>query len=315
MKLQLLIILFLISISLYAQSDVDASRSYKNPVVIVTGARFSYKLVQKWIDDFNKVNPNIQIIIESRGSSDPSQYDVLAEVYEHDPSIKETREYVYVGRYAILPVANDRSEFSRTYKKKGLTTELIKLIYFNDVFADQEKAAKIKHAYTCYTRLQKAGVARVFAKYFGFDQKDIKGNAIAGSDEHLLKAILRDSVGISYLPTPLIFDPLTKRPVRGLSILPVDVDGNGKVNDEDRFYSDLPAIIQKLESTNPKDIANVPIEYLHLSVDREASPEAIAFLKWVIEHGHDDLNDFGYLKPETSRLQRDRFEEFARGVN
>jgi phosphate transport system substrate-binding protein len=316
MKFQLLITLFLLSTSLQAQVEKVASNAGSDPVVIVTGARFSYKLVQKWIDDFNKVNPNVQIIIESRGSSDPSQYDVLAEVYEQDPAIKDTREYVYVGRYAILPVAFGKSEFSKTYTKKGLTTELIKLIYFNDVFADQEKASKIKDAYTGYTRLQKAGVPRVFAKYFGFEQKDIKGNAIAGSDEHLLKALLRDSIGISYLPTPLIYDPVTKRPVDGLSVLPVDLDGNGKVNDEERFYDDLPSVIQKLESTDPKDIKNVPVEYLHLSVDKKkASPEAVAFLKWVLEHGQSYLNEFGYLKPETSRPEKDSFNEFARGVN
>lgn len=324
MKIPYLIVLLFLSLSLRAQTgEILAKADLKEPesrtqnsIVIVTGARFSYKLVQKWIDDFNKVNPGIQIIIESRGSSDPSRYDVLAEVYEQEPAIKDTREYVYVGRYAILPVAYNNSEFSETYAKKGLTTELIKLIYFNDVFADQDKASKIKVPYTGYTRLQKAGVPSVFAKYFGFEQKDIKGNAIAGSDEHLLKALLRDSTGISYLPTPLIYDHATKRPVEGLTVLPVDLDGNGKINDEEKFYDNQATVIQKLESADPKDIKNIPVEYLHLSVDKKkASPEAISFLKWVNENGQGYLNDFGYLKPEASRPEKDSFNNFAKRAN
>src|SRR5687767_9810369 len=68
----------------------------KQKVVVVTGARFSYKMVQRWIDDYNQVNPNVQIIIESRGSADP-QYDILAEVYEQDEEIRKNREYLNVG--------------------------------------------------------------------------------------------------------------------------------------------------------------------------------------------------------------------------
>ena len=324
MKFSHLIVLLFLSLSLQAQNgEILAKADAKQPesraensTVIVTGARFSYKLVQKWIDDFNKVNPDIQVVIESRGTSDPSQYDVLAEVYEQDPAIKDTREYVYVGRYAVLPVASTNSEFSEAYAKKGLTADLIKLIYFNDMFADQEKASKIKVPYTGYTRLQKAGVPSVFAKYFGFEQKDIKGNAIAGSDEHLLKAMLRDSTGISYLPTPLIYDAATKKPVDGLSVLPVDLDGNGKVNDDERFYEDQATVLQKLEQADPKDLKNIPIEYLHLSVSKKnASPEAVAFLKWVNENGQNYLSEFGYLKPEASRPEKASFDDFAKRAN
>jgi phosphate transport system substrate-binding protein len=281
-------------------------------VFIITGARFSYKLVQRWIDDFNKVNPKIQIIIESRGSTDPAKYDVLAEVYQQDEDVKKTREYINVGRYAILPVASASSEFSNIYGKKGLTTELIKQIYFHNIFADNDAEEVIRTPYTVFTRLQKAGVPIVFTKYFGFEQKDIKGKAIAGSDDHLLKALLRDSTGISYLPLPLIYDLSSRKLIEGLTVLPVDLDGNGKVNDEEKIYDNLNTVIQKFESSNPKDLKNVPIEYLHLSVDKsKASPEAVTFLKWVNENGHNYLNEFGYLKPEANKFEKEKFIEFA----
>src|SRR5687767_6119919 len=61
-------------------------------VVVITGNRFSYPLIQKWIDDYNQVNPNVQIIIESRGTNDPAQYDILVEAYEQDEAVRETRE-------------------------------------------------------------------------------------------------------------------------------------------------------------------------------------------------------------------------------
>jgi phosphate transport system substrate-binding protein len=293
--------------------DTDNNRASRGQkVVIVSGARFSYKLVQKWIDEYYNVNPDVQIIIESRGSSDPSKVDVLVEVYEQEPAVADTREFVNVGRYAILPVATAQSQIAHLYGKKGFTRELIQQVYFHNIFADHEKQEEISTPYTVYTRLQRAGAPIVFAKYFGFEQKDINGKAVAGSDEHLLKALLRDSTGISYLPLALIYDHTTRKTIEGLTVIPVDIDGNGKITDEEKFFQNESEVIERIEAKGGKGIKNIPVEYLHLSVDKKtASPEAIAFLVWVNENGERYLNEFGYLKPEPGRSDKSKFKEFA----
>lgn len=269
-------------------------------VVIITGTRFTYLLVQKWIDDYNKVNPEVQLIIESRGTNDPSRYDILIEAYEPDEEAKKVRDYLYIARYAILPVANSQSAFAKIYSTKGLNKDLIKQLFFHDITADKKQ---IKTPFTVYTRLQKAGAPITFTKYFGYEQKDILGKVIAGSDEHLLKALLRDSIGLSYLPVNLIYDQTTGKPHAGIAVLPIDLDGNGKVGDNEKFYDNLSTVVQRLEEKNAKEIFNLPIEYLNLSVSKtDPNPEAIAFLQWVIQNGQNDLHTLGFLKPEQSRL-------------
>ena len=292
--------------------SADPKIRAKQKVVVITGNRFSYPLIQKWIDDYNLTNPGVQIIIESRGTNDPSRFDILAEVYQPSDEIKNTREYLHVARYAIVPVATDKSIFAKTYADKGLTTQLIKQIFFHDIFADQEKQKSIKGAFTVYTRLQRAGAPIVFSRYFGHEQKDIKGTAIAGADEHLLKALLRDSVGVSYLPLSLAYDQQTRKPVNGLAVLPVDFNGNGKVSDDEKFVDDLDKVIDRLEGVKIDDIKNIPVEYLHLSIDKQnVSPEAVGFLKWVIAHGEEYLRAYGYLKPEENRAEKEKFNELA----
>lgn len=66
-----------------------AASRRQNKIVAITGVRFAYPLVQKWIDDYNKINPDIQIIIEHRGTNDPAKYDILIEAYEPDAEKKE----------------------------------------------------------------------------------------------------------------------------------------------------------------------------------------------------------------------------------
>jgi ABC-type phosphate transport system substrate-binding protein len=265
-------------------------------VIRVTGVRFAYPLVEHWIDQYSKVNPNVQIVVEWRGTQDPSQYDVLIEAFEQSEEIKKTREYFFVGRYAILPVANSASAFAKAYATKGLTTQTIRQIYFHDLFADKDKEQKIVTPYTSYTRLQKAGSPTVFAKYFRYEQKDIRGKGIAGSDEHLLKAVLRDTAGVSYLPTPVIYEK-SGIPVAGLTPIPVDLNGNDRIGDDEKVYGNWRAVVERL--SNAKEIHNVPIEYVHLSVDKKsANPEFLAFIHWVIDNGLSDLKDFGFLPPD-----------------
>ena len=294
------------------QLTIDSIHS-SGKVIVLTGARFSYQLMEKWIDAYNKVNPEVQIIVESRGSTDPLKFDVLAEVYPHTEEIKKNRQYISVGRYAILPVATSNSPFAKLYEEKGLNKERIVNIFFNDIFNRPERKNSIEVNFTPYTRLQKAGAPSVFAHYFGYEQKDLKGTTIAGADAHLLKAVLRDSVGITYLPLPLIYDLETRQPVKGITVLPVDLNGSGKVNDDEKFYNNLDNVIDKLETTEPSDINNMPIADLHLSVDKEtATAEAIAFLKWVQANGDAYLHDAGYLKPDRKELAKERLDEFAR---
>jgi len=187
---------------------------------------------------------------------------------------------------------------------------LIKQIFFHDIFSEKEEA--IKAPFTVYTRLQKAGAPITFASYFGYQQKDVQGKSIAGSDEHLLKAVLRDSTGVSYFPLNLIYDLTTGKPHQGIVVLPVDSNGNGKISDDEKFYNELSTVIQHLEPKNQGDINNIPAEYLNFSIDKNnPNQNAIAFLQWVVQNGTNDLNAFGFLKPEPSRQLKEKQSEFV----
>jgi len=280
-------------------------------VVRITGVRFAYPLVQQWIDRFTKEYPEIQVIIESRGTSDPTQYDILVEAYEHPEAIRQEREYLYVARYAVLPIANSKSAFARVYGEKGLNKDLIVQLFFHDLYADKDKLADIKAPFTVYTRLQKAGAPTVFSSYFGYDQKDIRGKAIAGADEHLIKALLRDSAGLSYAPVPIIYDHTTGRSVEGIAVIPVDLNGNGKVGDDEKVYGSLPAVSERFAAQGG-NLKNVPISDIHFSVDKDnTSAEAITFLRWIANNSASDLTAFGYLSPQSGKPDKARFEQFA----
>ena len=287
------------------------SQTAPDKKLVITGARFTYPILEKWIGAYKQVHPEVAIHIEPRTTTDPSQFDLLIEAYETEGQIKQEREYLYLGRYAVLPVANSKSAFAKSYGDKGLNAALIKQIFFHDIYASKDKDSEIKASYTVYTRLQKAGAPTTFARYFGYEQHQITGKSIAGADEHLVKALLKDSSGVSYNNLGLLYDLKTRTVLPGLTILPVDADDNGRVSKEEKFYNNLDEALARVENQTLK---NIPIEYFHISIRKHNfNPEALNFLQWIIENGQDDLHAFGFLKPEQKRFdsEKEKFKQLA----
>jgi phosphate transport system substrate-binding protein len=295
---------FIAIIVTYIFSSTVAFAQTAEKKVIITGVRFTYPLLEKWIEEYKKENQGVNLVIETRTTTDPAKYDLLIEAYEPEASVKESRDYLYIGRYALLPVANSQSAFAAEFGEKGLTNDLIKQVYFNDIYADKKKQKEIKSSFTIYTRLQKAGAPITFSKFYGYEQANIKGKAIAGADEHLVKALLKDSTAISYNVPGLLYDLKTRRPLTGLTVLALDADNNGKVSGDEHFYDNLDNVIAKLESG---ELKNVPVEYLHLSIAKNSTnDEALKFIQWVAGHGQDALAAYGLLKLDSKRLQAEK---------
>jgi len=62
------------------------------------------------------------------------------------------------------------------------------------------------------------------------------------------------------------------------------------------------------------EIKNIPTEYFHLSIAKHGyNPEALKFLRWVIQNSQEDLHAFGFLKPDQKRFnaEKEKFEQFA----
>lgn len=273
-----------------AGADIS-SASGNEKTLVVTGARFAYPLLQQWILDYKQVRSDVSISIAPRGTSDPRQYDILIEVYDPGDQSAGNRDYTFIARYPVLIVAHEKSVFARRYMEKGLTGKLIRHIFFHDLFNEK---TEVTAPYTIYTRLQRAGAPIVFTRHFGYEQKDIKGKTVAGSDEHLLRAIQRDSTALSYLPLPLVYDPGTGQPRSGLVVIPTDLNDNNKVGEDERFYDNLSHVIRRLEKETR--VHNLPVGTLHLSVDRAATHEARAFIEWVKSNGASALHEHGFLQ-------------------
>src|ERR1035437_523167 len=97
---QLLFSLF-ISTSVFAAE----STSVKEPIII-SGTKFTYPLIEKWIAEHPKVNPNSKLKIAPKlAAGQTADLSIIA----HQPAkdeLKADQAIVYAGKYALLPVTN-----------------------------------------------------------------------------------------------------------------------------------------------------------------------------------------------------------------
>lgn len=267
--------------------------------IVISGARFTGDLIKHWIKAYNNVNPYVKFVLEDKGSVEYSEADII--IHGH-ASLKsdENRSYYSIARFAVLPIANTHSDFAKEYAEKGLKKSEIKQVYFyNPLDRIDEKPIKVK--FNAYSRIQPASAPIVFAKTFGYEQTDLHGRLIAGTDEHLVKSVLKDQAGISYSPISLVYNLETGILKEGLAVIPVDADDNGKVTSDEKAFNDLKSALSFISKSGNK---NLPVSDIQFSIKKTGvNQEVSRFIIWVLSVGINELQDFGYLRIEEKTLE------------
>lgn len=307
-----------ITVSLLFAQLLTAQNSNK---IIITGSRFTYPLVEKWIAEYQKSHPEATFKINPRGGTNADSANLIINAHELSPEeIRPGYKVVNISRYSILPVSNSQNSLSREWAQSGIKKKDIAKLFFEKWdFTEEENQKnkkKYKHAHklALYTRQQQACAPTTFARHYGYEQKDILGKGIVGDDKHLLDAVLRDSNGITYNNLGLIYDLKTRKQRTGLAVIPVDLNANGTLEKEEQIYENLDELVAKLENEKPEEIAigNVNISFPE-KVDA-ANKHYVDFVNWVLTDGQQYLHAYGFLNLPKNDLtkQIDLFNQFAK---
>ncbi len=204
--------------------------------IIVTGSRFTYPLLEKWIAEYKKVNPSANIKVNPRGGPETDSANLIINAHELSATeVKAGFKTLNVNRYILLTVANSKSDFAKQYSVSGIKDKELKKLFFEkwDPFEETEAKDKKKkekaptHTTTLYTREQIACAPTTFARHYGFEQKDLIGKGIAGDDKHLILAVLKDTNGVTYNNLGMIYDLSTRKVKQGLTVIPEDLRQSG----------------------------------------------------------------------------------------
>jgi len=300
---------------------VMASSFVKRPVVIppaddlegtinISGAFALYPITVKWASEFKKLHPKVVFNISAGGAGKgitdalSGLVDIGLASRDIDPAeVKKGAYTVYVTKDAVVPTFNTGNPDAAQLLEKGVKRDQFLNIFVNGTIKSwNQLAGKVAAPIHIYTRSDAAGAGETWAKYFGKKQEDLLGVGVYG-DPGLAQAVKKDPAGIGYNNLAYLYDLKTRKQVAGVHALPIDVNGNGKIDANENFYStidDLTAAIADGRYPAP------PARNLgFLFKGKPKKKELVEFVKYVLSDGQKFVEENGYIALSKAKIQEE----------
>jgi ABC-type phosphate transport system substrate-binding protein len=152
-----------------------------------------------------------------------------------------------------------------------------------------------------YTRSDACGAGDTWAKYLGkYTQDDLKGTAVYG-DPGLSEAVIKDALGIGYSNIGYAYDMKTGQQLAGLCVIPIDLNGNGKIDNDENFYTEKATLVQAIaEGRYPSP----PARDENLATKGKFSGISAEFVRWILNDGQKYVDEMGYVKLPQEKIEQ-----------
>lgn len=271
-------------------ADNDHNTGSTTSTYYIDAPRFVRPLVEKWIAEYQKVQPAVNFAIaKSAATRSESTLHVRLNANSHS-NHENGQNTIYFARYAILPVTTKDSYAAKVLSRDELNDKKLKRLFFQgDEPEETNKKNKPFDDLVIYSGSAAQSVSQDFASYFGQDASAFRGKRIIGDDQFLNNAIARDPKGVTINALSNLYDLKTRQLKSGLELLPLSVDKSLQAALGD--HATLDQLIGQLEISGSKDI---PVEAVGLSFSDD-STVARDFADWVVAHGQAYNHAYGLL--------------------
>ena len=287
-------VLFSISINNIWAEETSTNAS---SVRYVKAPRFARPLVEKWITEYAKTQPDVEFqIAKGNQSQDNIALNIVFD--NQNTEREEFSHVVYFGEFAVLPITASGSEAAKVLEGKHLNSKKLKQLYFlNDDFDEDVKKIKQFEKLVIYSGSNASSVASSFAHNFGEESSNFRGKRISGDDLFLNTALAKDPLGVSFNALPNIFDLKSRHIKENLTIIGIDV----KKSLEDSF-SDKASLDELILALENGKVSEVAVEKIGVSYNI-ADDAVNQFLSWVLAQGTKYNHEFGLLNLDNKLAQ------------
>ena len=273
----------------------------------VSGAWALYPMMVKWGEEFRRVYPKVRIDI-SAGGAGKGIADALAGLVDmgmvsRGISPEEVKRGAYpipVVKDAVFPTMNHGNPALKSLVEKGVKKQTFIDLWIKGSsttwgeLAGTSSGDKIR----VYTRSDSCGAAETWAQYLGGkNQEDLKGVGVYG-DPGLAEAVRKDLFGVGYNNLGYAYDFKTGLPLDGLSIIPIDVNENGKVD----AGENLKTKSQAIQAINSGTYPSPPARALYLVTKESYKGLTKLLIKWILTDGQKYVEEAGYIKLPKSQV-------------
>ena len=258
-------------------------------------------LAQSWINNYNSTHPSEKIILDQFIEGKTQTFDNLSFITEKN-SLEinsQTNWKMVVGRDVIVPVINAKNPMMGQLQQTGISSTKFALL-LND--PDKRSWAE------CLANGQKTpihiyisddeGVKNGLADFTKTGINTSKGLLVKTPAE-VLAAVQTDLYAIGFCKLNDLRANLSG--YDDLSILPIDKNGNGRLDNFENIYGNLDVF------TNGVWIGKYPstlIDNIYaVSSSKPVDENELAFLSWILDNGQILLNKNGYCNLTSGEMK------------
>lgn len=269
--------------------------------ISISGAFALYPLTVRWADEFKQAHPRVRIDI-SAGGAGKGMTDALSGTVDLGmfsraimPAEKERGVWwIAVTKDAVLPTISAANPLLDELHIRGITRDMFRSIFIEQSIKTWGAAIAGEQSdeIHVYTRSDACGAAGTWARYLGGMQEDLKGIGVFG-DPGLAEAVKKDPLGIGFNNTIYIYSARTGQKYPGLEVVPLDINANGIVDPDERFYDTMDRIMAAIaEGIYPSP----PARELYLVSKGKPQREVVnEFLNWILTVGQQYVAEAGYV--------------------
>lgn len=273
----------------------------REEAVAVSGAFALYPLMIEWSEQYKATHPNVKFEI-SAGGAGKGMTDALSELVDigmvsreiYQAEIDKGAFWVAVARDAVVVTVSGDNPVLSDLLAKGVAVEKLRGVFITGeitTWGQLVDRPEVTDGINVYTRSDACGAAATIAKYMGYNQEDLLGVGIFG-DPGLAEAVKTDPLSIGYNNVNYAYDMESGRAVEGVSAVPLDIDGNGLVDQDEDFYDERDKIITAIrDGTYPSP----PARDLYLVTKSGFQGATLDFVRWVLTEGQGYAEASGYV--------------------
>lgn len=283
------------------------SNEGQSGTITISGAFALYPMMQRWAEEYTKLNPDIQFDI-SAGGAGKGMTDTLAGAVDIGMVSREiTSEEEEKGAYwipvvkdAVFPMVNAQNPVLQDLLTRGISKSIFEKIYITGeikTWGEVVGRPEVTEAINVYTRSDAAGAPEVWAKYLGKKQEDLLGVGVFG-DPGLLDAVIKDPLGIGYNNLGYAYDNASGEAVAGSMAVPIDINENGKADPDEILDTKAKAV----EAVANGQYPSPPARPLNLVTKGKPAPLIKVFIEWILTEGQQYVGEAGYVQLTPNQL-------------
>ena len=284
----------------------------------VSGANALQPMMEVWADEYHKIHPDITINVNGGGAG-VGMTQALAGTVDigmvsreiRDSEIEQGAFWVSVAKDTVVATMNANNPVKDIIYSQGVTQSQLENIFTNTYNARTIKtwgqlvgnASISDQRIFVYTRADSCGAAEMWAKFLGTGY--VQGNLTNAADDAKTEdAPLRDAVSsdiraIGYNNLNTCYNLVTKKPYDGILPIPIDLNENGILDENESFYNTSTELI---DAINENIYPSPPTRNLHLVTKDSFSGITKDFVEWILTDGQQYVSSSGYVQLSDETL-------------